>query len=292
MNSTLKAFLKKTFAAAGYQVSRLPAPVGQAAMAETTRTSPEPEHPVQAEAESETPQPISPAPASYDQDGLATIHNDHFRRTSRFLAAYQRGIKASYGVDSRFEWRVHVALWAAATSLKVEGDFFECGVNAGFNSSAIMQYLDWNRMDRRFYLVDTFQGPPLDQYNAVELEQGRRRVAEEAIAAGAYVTDLERVRQNFAEWPNAVVVPGAVPHILSDIPSGRVAFLHLDMNSAYPEKEALQFFWERLSPGAIVLLDDYTYCGYEQQTLAIDAVTEKFGADVLSLPTGQGIIVK
>jgi len=64
------------------------------------------------------------------------------------------------------------------------------------------------------------------------------------------------------------------------------------MNSAYPEAAALEFFWERLSPGAMVLLDDYAYRGYEQQTIAINRVVKARQADVLSLPTGQGLIVR
>jgi hypothetical protein len=59
----------------------------------------------------------------YIEDGLFTIHNDHFRRDAAFQEAYNRGLKASNGVDAAFEWRVHVALWAAATSLRVPGDF-------------------------------------------------------------------------------------------------------------------------------------------------------------------------
>jgi hypothetical protein len=93
------------------------------------------------------------------EDGLFTIHNDHFRRDRTFKEAYSRGQKASNGVDPGLEWRVHVALWAAATSLHTPGDFVECGVNAGFISSAIMHRLQWNTLNRRFYLIDTFRGP-------------------------------------------------------------------------------------------------------------------------------------
>ena len=269
MTRLLKDLVKKVFAAAGIRISRIPP-----------------------ESVQETPTQAPPPPARYDQDGLITIHNDHFRRTPSFRAAYQRGVEASNGVDSAFEWRVHVALWAAKMSLRVPGDFIECGVNSGFISSAIMQHLHWNSVERRFFLIDTFKGPPLDQYDSVEIERGRRRVAEDALAAGAYVTDLARVQQNFAEWPNAIITQGVVPDVLPEISTNQVAFLHLDMNCAHPERAALQFFWQRLSPGAIVLLDDYTYFGYEQQTSVIDAVAETIGAEILSMPTGQGIIMK
>jgi hypothetical protein len=226
------------------------------------------------------------------RDGVFTLHSDHFRYDPRFKAAYTRGLRASHGVDQQFEWRVHVALWAARTAVRVPGNFVECGVNAGFISSAIMQRLNWRAIDKRFYLIDTFKGPVLAQYSEEEANRGCLKVAEDAIARGAYVTDLERVRANYSEWPNVVVVQGVVPDVLPTLDIGNVAFLHIDLNCAYPERAALEFFWDRLSPGAFVLLDDYAYKGHDCQAHAIDSAAQSLGIEVLSLPTGQGLIIK
>jgi hypothetical protein len=228
----------------------------------------------------------------YFQDGLFTVHSDHFRADPEFRAAYVRGMQAGHGADPGFEWRVHAAIWAAQTALRVEGDFVECGVNAGFVSSAVMNRLNWNTLGRRFYLIDTFTGPVLAQYSPDEIQKGRLSIARQALEAGAYVTDLERIHQNFAEWPSAFIVQGAVPEILEKIDFGAVAFLHIDMNCALPERKALEFFWDRLSPGAVVLLDDYGYYGHDCQRDAIDAAVRFRGADILSLPTGQGVIIR
>jgi hypothetical protein len=146
-----------------------------------------------------------------------------------------------------FEWRVHVALWAAACALKLDGDFVECGVNAGFISSAVMRKLDWGTVLKPFYLIDTFAGPVMAQYSAAEIRSGRKTMAENNMAAGAYVTDVERVRANFSEWPGVVVVQGAVPEVLATLDVPGVAFLHIDLNCAYPERAALEYFWERIS---------------------------------------------
>ena len=228
----------------------------------------------------------------YDQDGLITLHGGHFRADPKFREAYARGVQASQGIDPGFEWRVHIALWAARSALCVPGDFAECGVNAGFISSAIMHYLEWDKQARRFYLIDTFAGPVLDQYSQEEVRRDRQNIARRAMEAGAYVTDIDRVRANFAEWRNAIVVQGAVPDILQHLDFGPVAFLHIDMNCALPERAALEFFWDRLSPGAVVLLDDYAYFGHDCQREAIDAAARVRGAEVLSLPTGQGMIIR
>ena len=228
----------------------------------------------------------------YGRDGLYTLHDDRFRQDPGFQRAYARGVKASQGFDPEFEWRIHVALWAASMAVRVPGDFVECGVNAGFVSSAIMEWLNWRSVHKNFYLIDTFTGPIFSQYSQGEIARGRVDLARKTLAAGGYVTDLEHIRANYAEWPNAIVVQGAVPDVLPTLNIPNLAFLHIDLNCAYPERAALEFFWQRLSPGAIVLFDDYTYLGQECQWAAIDEAVGQLSAEVLSLPTGQGLIIK
>jgi len=225
-------------------------------------------------------------------DGLFTFNTSHFREDPQFQSAYARGVRAGRGVDPGIEWRIHVALWAARRAMETPGDFVECGVNAGFTSSAIMQRLRWGGTGRTFYLVDTYSGPILGQYSEEEAQLGQKRAAEEALAKGGYVTDLERVRENYAEWPNARIVQGSVPEILAQVDARKVAFLHIDMNCAYPERAAFEYFWERISPGGIVLFDDYARYSYDALTSAIDEAARARGAEALALPTGQGLIWK
>lgn len=230
----------------------------------------------------------------YAEDGLYSTHNDEFRRDPAFLAAYRRGLEASHGVDPGFAWRLHIALWAArlAAASVPAGDFVECGVNAGLMSSAIMHDLGFAALPRRFFLVDTFSGPVLEQFSAEERRSGWVEMVERMRASGSYVTDLARVRANFAEWPNAVVAPGAVPDILPAVTATQIAFLHLDLNCAAPEAAALAYFWPLMPPGAVVLMDDYAHHGVEAQKKCIDQWASGTRASVLSLPTGQGLIVR
>lgn len=232
------------------------------------------------------------APGVYARDGLFTFNNSRFKDDPEFQAAYRRGVQAGGGVDPQMEWRVHVALWAARRALELPGDFVECGVNAGFISSAIMQRLKWQQVAKTFVLIDTFGGPVLSQFSNAEIERGQKKVVEDALARGAYATDLERVRANFAEWPNVRIIQGVVPEVLRQVALDQVAFLHLDMNCAYPDRAAFEHFWEKLSPGGVVLLDDYAFYGYDVTAKAIDEAARDRGVEVLSLPTGQGMIVK
>lgn len=227
----------------------------------------------------------------YDQDGLRSVHNHEFMNDVVFQAAYARGVKAA-GMDYNWHWRVHGALWAAHCASRLEGDFVECGVAMGFLSSAIMNYLNWDSTGRVFYLLDTFSGLDERYVTPTELAQGALDKNKHMIEIGLYPTTPDSVIKNFSEWKNAKVIVGPVPETLDQIRSDRIAYLSLDMNCAPPEIAAITYLWDRLVPGAIILLDDYAYYGYRQQKLAMDEFAATKDVKVLSLSTGQGLMVR
>ena len=228
---------------------------------------------------------------TYDADGLATVHNADFLRDPAFVRAYARGVQAAEA-DYGWRWRIHVGLWAASSAVLLPGDFVECGVNRGFMSSAIMEHLDWSARARTFYLLDTFTGLDERYVSDAERAKGALRTNQAAIASGFYTTSVERVRANFGQWRNVEIVEGPIPETLGRITSAQVAFVHLDMNCAPPEVAALEYLWPRLVPGALVLLDDYAYRRHELQKEAMDGLAARLGVAILSLPTGQGLLIR
>lgn len=232
-------------------------------------------------------------PGIYAQDGLISAHNHDFMQDPSFLRAYARGVQAlgDQG-DYRWHWRIHVGLWAARTASRIEGDFVECGVNRGFLSSAIMELLDWNAQERTFWLLDTFAG--LDERYVSERERanGALERNREELANGFYVSGPQSVVDNFAQWRRVRMVVGSIPDTLGEVDARRIAYLHLDMNCAPPEVAAIEHFWPQLSTGAVVLLDDYAYIGFESQKVAMDAFAQGKRVPILSLPTGQGLLIK
>lgn len=223
----------------------------------------------------------------YDRDGLRTRHTAAFLDGPAFQAAYARGNAMPGAVDKGIQWRIHVALWAARQARDLPGDFVECGVNAGVTSGAILADLDWNTLDKTFWLLDTFEGPDPALFNDAERAAGR----DTHHLAWDYAS-VEEARAHFAEWPRADLVQGRVPDTLPRVTSERIAFVHLDMNCAAPELAAARALWPRLVPGALMLLDDYAYEGYDAQRRAFDGFASEVGISVLTIPTGQGLIVK
>jgi hypothetical protein len=221
----------------------------------------------------------------YNYDGLWTVHNHEFMNDASFCKAYARGVLAAD--DYNWYWRVHIGLWVAYSASKLDGDFVECGVNRGFLSSAIMEYLNWDSLGKTFYLLDTFAG--LDERYASEQElKGNKQL----LKSGLYAQGVDSVRANFSEYNNVCIIQGPIPDTLPMIDTQKVAYLHLDMNCAAPEVAAFNFLWERLVPGAFILLDDYAYYGYHPQKSAMDAATLAKHVRIASLPTGQGLLIK
>jgi hypothetical protein len=109
---------------------------------------------------------------------------------------------------------------------------------------------------------------------------------------GFYVCDVETVKANFAQWKNVRIVQGSIPDTLPQVHAERVAYLHIDMNCSPPEVAAIDYFWDRLTTGAAVLLDDYAYAGYGTQRTAMDAWATSKNIRIASLPIGQGLLLK
>ena len=231
--------------------------------------------------------------SAYFQDGLMSKHNNEFLINEKFIKAYERGIKAANGIDYKWHWRVHVGLWAAHTCSRIEGDYVECGVGNGFLSSAILEYLNWNELNKNFYLFDTFEGLDERYLTSEELKRiGDVESYNEEARKTAYNKNYQSVEKNFHEWDRVHLIKGAIPETLNTTPINKVAYLHIDINCVIPEIAAIEHFYPKLSIGSVILLDDYAYNGHSLQKKAMDKWADKIGVNILSLPTGQGMLVK
>lgn len=224
------------------------------------------------------------APLTYNQDGLATQHNCDFIRDTRFIEAYAQGKSTGSWGKSEIHWRAYICCWAADRARTREGDFVECGVNRGGLARTVMQYVDFKSLDKRFYLLDTFSGLVEKYITAEERQAG--------IQPGGYEECYDAVRETFRDLANVVVIRGAVPDTLPLVPSEKISYLSIDMNCAEPEIAAAEYFWDRLVSGAILIVDDYGWAGHGTQKRAFDDFARRRNVQVLSLPTGQGLVFR
>lgn len=232
---------------------------------------------------------------SYD-DGTMKVggRNVDFITEPRFVEAHQAGLDAGLqfkwpGTENVIDmpWRVHIACWAASHAVHLPGDLVECGVHAGMLSLAVCKYIGFNSTGKTFWLFDTFTGIPEEQ-----MAEEERPFRIEENDAYYHQDSYEIARRNFAPYPKARLVRGRVPDSLEGAGIGAVSYLSLDMNIAAPELAALEFFWPKLSVGAIVLLDDYGWTHYRPQKVALDQFAAQQDVEIATLPTGQGLLIK
>ncbi len=203
-----------------------------------------------------------------------------FGQDEKFMRAFQNNVRSQQ--DDSIIWRLHTTAWAGRHCLNIPGDFVECGVYKGFGSAVLTDYLDFDRVDKQFYLYDTYEGIPEDCLESSPSTTGA--FAE----SGLY----QQVVKRFERFPNVQVVQGKVPDSFARACPDQIAFLHVDMNSAKAEIDALTVLWDKLSPGGILVLDDFGWFGYRQQTIAEIEFFGERGYTVLESPTGQGMVVK
>jgi O-methyltransferase len=233
--------------------------------------------------------------AVYHHDHLAVWHkNVAFLQNPLFQRAYAAGMDSGHKMgrargstqDIHIEWRTHVICWAAWHAKHLPGSFVECGVNTGIYSLAACHYIDFNATGKDFYLFDTFNGIPCEQMAEQERADRTQR------NASHYEECYELVCRNFALFPRARLVRGMIPATLAQVAIDQVCYLSIDMNIVAPEIAALEFFWDKLVPGAPVILDDYGWQVHAAQQRAMDSFAQGQGLSILSLPTGQGLLIK
>jgi hypothetical protein len=209
-------------------------------------------------------------------DNLITFgKNLSFQFDKPFMTALNE--HACDGVEKSIIWRTAILVWAARNGLRREGDFVECGCYRGTSARIICDTIDINNTNKAFYLYDIF-----------DYREGSPHAKMPGMGPELY----DEVRLKFTSIPRASVIKGEVPDILNIVSPARISFLHIDMNNAASEIGALDRLFERVTPGGMIVLDDYGYLPYRAQRDAERQWFAERGYDVMELPTGQGLIIK
>lgn len=226
---------------------------------------------------------------TYDEDDLITNHLCDFLHDDRFIKSLATTEKEGHlQLGYVVRWRLYTACWAADHAKNLGGDFVECGVAYGATSRMVMEYIGFKNLNKKFYLLDTYEG--LDERY---LSQDERLHLAEYKKTGSYPYTSAMypfVKKAFNSFPNVIIVKGAIPDTLEQVKPEKVAYLHIDMNCTTPEIAAAEYFWPKMVKGAIMLLDDYGFA--REQHDAFDKFAKEKNVTVLSLPTGQGLMIK
>ena len=230
-------------------------------------------------------------------DRLLTLDKaQNFNEDYRFKKAFEE-IKGShiydqYDGNDTIVWRLNTLVWAARCSLKLDGDFIECGTFKGDMAWVIINSINFQeKRDREFYLYDSFEGfsRKYSFVNDFPDSPGFFDYAEKFYKKpGLYDSVIKR----FDKIDNVHVVKGFLPDSLDSNTHDKIAFLHLDLNSPGPEIAVLEMLFDRVVLGGTIVLDDFGWILHKKQLEAEITFFEKRNQVVLELPTGQGLVIK
>jgi hypothetical protein len=146
-------------------------------------------------------------------------------------------------------------------SLKIPGAIIECGVFKGASFARYAMFRKIHKLeDKPLIGFDAFGFFPETSY------EDDKKLRDEFIEIdgeeGISVEQLNAVLENKSCSINTQLIKGdiceTVPSYVEDIPSLKISFINLDVDIYEPSKTVLENLYPLLSPGGVIVLDNYS----------------------------------
>jgi hypothetical protein len=172
-------------------------------------------------------------------------------------------------------------------SMKIPGDIVECGVFKGAGWMYWLKLLDlYSRGEQKRVIgFDTF-GAFSD--NLLDYEKKSAKLfTDEAEFDGVVPEDILK-KAHLAGLKNGELVSGEVtktlPRYIKQNKGFRISLLNLDFDTYYGTKSALEHMYDIVSPGGLIVLDEYGKRGWGES----DAVDEFFKGKNIAINSIKG----
>lgn len=161
----------------------------------------------------------------------------------------------------------------------IPGETAECGVFVGVASYFMCRSQEG--LGKRHFGFDSFEG-----------------VSEPGERDGTYwqrsdLTSPKAVAErNLKQFENVQLLQGWIPERFSEVGTYAFSFVHLDVDLYQPTLDSMEFFYPRLSPGGLLVCDDYGFVTCPGAKSAIDEFLSDKPEEFVLLSTGQGFLIK
>ncbi len=177
-------------------------------------------------------------------------------------------------------------------SNKIEGDILECGVFKGFSAylmRLLQEKINNEYMNSQFFLIDSFEGLSKIQKQDKVTNPDFRQFEE-----GHFKTSLENVEKVFNKFKNVNVIKGWIPDIFNDLDKkNKYKFVHLDVDLYQPTLDSLNYIYDKVVIGGVILTDDYYSPHFPGNKIAWRKFfLSKNIKNVMILPSGQSVYIK
>ncbi len=201
-------------------------------------------------------------------------------RDRAFFEAFDRLIpdRNYRSADRKFFLRSLLALVE-----RLPGDTAECGVWTGASSWFICDATKGN--GRTHHGFDSFAG--LSQPAAAD-----RVASHETYWQEGDLDSSEAIAARTLSDYDVRLYRGMIPDRFPEVADRSFCFVHIDVDLYEPTRDSVSFFYDRLTHGGIMLLDDYGFATCPGATKAIDEFFRDKPEPLVHVPTGQAFIIK
>jgi O-methyltransferase len=156
---------------------------------------------------------------------------------------------------------------------KIIGDIAEVGVYKGGSAKLICEI----KGEKLLHLFDTFEG----LCDVGEIDN--------VFYKGQFVSSYDNVKNCLKNYPNVYIYKGLFPATGEPIKHRFFSFVNLDVDTYESTLNCLNFFYERMSKGGIIISHDYLTAGVKK---AFDEFIQDKREPIIDLAGSQCLIVK
>jgi hypothetical protein len=242
----------------------------------------------------------NPVPNQYmdtRDDASDAYVRDHYNRNYELWEL--RPLFEMWTMTSELHMNAAVGAILQINERRVPGDIVECGVWKGGMSMGMIFANMRHNTDRHFWLFDTFEGlPPPTEKD----EDRAHKVWEQVKKGDPTVNDFDKHRVEDGKWnygalelvksnvyythyprENIHFVKGKVEDTLpsTTLPE-KIALLRLDTDFYLSTKAEMEYLWDRIVPGGLLIVDDFCTWGGSREAV-IEFFDKKLGVDAVKL---------
>ncbi len=193
---------------------------------------------------------------------------------------------AEIGIKGIPDDRAFTLYKVAKAAAVLPGELAECGCRRGKSTHFILAATGIDS-GKTIHIFDSFEGlsePTQDD----KLETGKA-----AWEHGELATDQHMLEQNMKMYAHMLSIhKGWIPDRFDDIKGKIFSLVHIDVDLYQPTLDSLKFFYDRMTPGGIIVCDDYGSVLCPGAKKAFDEFFSNKPELLLELPSAQAIVVK
>jgi hypothetical protein len=152
---------------------------------------------------------------------------------------------------------INMLLDMVESTRDVSGDIAECGVYKGGTLVPMAVYLRQKRSAKRLWGFDSFQGLPDTMDVDYRLGGPHPEWRHPGEMGNTSIQLVRRKLHHFAAEDIVTLVPGFFNFTLPLHSDLRFSLVHLDCDIYESYRLCMEFFYPRMNPGGIILLDEY-----------------------------------